>query len=68
MIDLKVWGEFLFAYWKFIKKYHSNETDNFGECVTEADALMKQYPQHVFHSMVFGFLEQKSIEAIRKQQ
>ncbi len=66
MIDLKTWGEWMFAYWKYIKKYHSNETDNFDDCVKEGSKLMDQFPQPIFRSMVFAFLEQKSIESIRK--
>lgn len=65
MIDLKTWGEFLFDFWKLIKKYHSNDTDNFQECVTEMNALMKTYPQNIFNAMVYAFLQQKSVEAIR---
>lgn len=67
MIDLKTWSEFLFDLWKYIKKYHSNETDNFEEAIKEADAIMTKYSRPLFNGIMFGFLEQKSLEAIRHQ-
>lgn len=67
MIDLNTWGDFLFAFWKFIKKYHSNATDNMAEAIKEADVIMKKYDKPLFNGIVFGFLEQKSFESIRHQ-
>ena len=67
MIDLKTWGDFMFTFWKFVKKYHSNATDNMEEAIKEADAIMKKYNKPLFNGIVFGFLEQKSFEAIRHQ-
>lgn len=68
MIDLKTWGDFLFAFWKFIKKYHDNSTDNMDDAVKEADSIMKKYNRPLFNGIIFGFLEQKSFEAIRQQK
>lgn len=45
MIDLKTWGDFLFTFWKFIKKYHDNSKDNMDEAVKEADSIMKEIQQ-----------------------
>lgn len=68
MIDLKTWSEFLFDLWKYIKKYHSNETDNFEAAVKDADAIMTRFGSRpLFNGIMFGFLEQKSLEAIRHQ-
>jgi hypothetical protein len=63
MIDVKRWGEFMFALWKKIKKYET--VDDWTKLMDEADALMNEYPQPVFRSMILAFLEQKSMESIR---
>ena len=63
MIELKQWSEFMFDFWKLIKKYQA-EVD-FDALVTEANTIMNKYPQNLFRSYIFGFLEQKSVEAIR---
>lgn len=63
MIDLKTWGDFMFALWKMIKKYQTVE--EFTKLMDDADAIMDKYPQPVFRMMVLGFLEQKNMEAIR---
>jgi hypothetical protein len=65
MIELKTWGEFMFAFWKVVKKYQTVE--NFGDLMDEADKLMETFPQPVFRGFVLGFLEQKSFEGIRNQ-
>lgn len=67
MIDLKTWSGFMFDFWKFVKAYHSNDTDNMEEAIKAADAIMKKYDRPLFNGIVFGFLEQKSFEAIRHQ-
>ena len=63
MIDVKRWGEFMFALWKKIKAYET--VDNWQKLMDEADKMMEQFPEPVFRAMVLGFLEQKSIESIR---
>ena len=63
MIDVKRWGEFMFALWKKIKAYET--VDNWTKLMDEADAMMEQFPEPVFRVMVLGFLEQKSMESIR---
>ena len=63
MIELKQWSEFMFDFWKLIKKYQA-EVD-FDALVAEANTIMNKYPQNLFSSYIFGFLEQKSVEAIR---
>lgn len=63
MIELKQWSEFMFDFWKLIKKYQA-EVD-FDALVAEANTIMNKYPQNLFRSYIFGFLEQKSVEAIR---
>ena len=62
-IELKQWSEFMFDFWKLIKKYQA-EVD-FDALVAEANTIMNKYPQNLFRSYIFGFLEQKSVEAIR---
>jgi hypothetical protein len=57
----------MWAFWKFVKAYRSNETDNFDEALKAADDLMSKYSQPLFRGYVMGFLEQKSFEAIRKE-
>lgn len=66
MIDLKTWGDFMFALWKMIKKYQTVE--EFTKLMDDADAIMDKYPQPVFRMMVLGFLEQKNMEAIRNNK
>lgn len=63
MIEIKRWGEFMFALWKKIKKYET--VDDWQKLMNEADAMMEQFPEPVFRAMVLGFLEQKSMESIR---
>ena len=63
MIDVKRWGEFMFALWKKIKKYET--VDDWTKLMDEADKMMEQFPEPVFRAMVLGFLEQKSMESIR---
>ena len=63
MIELKQWSEFMFDFWKLIKKYQV-EVD-FDALMADANAIMNKYPQNLFRSYIFGFLEQKNIEAIR---
>lgn len=58
----------MFDFWKFIKKYHDNSEDNMEQAVKEADRIMKKYDRNLFNMMIFGFLEQKSFEAIRGQK
>jgi hypothetical protein len=57
----------MWAFWKFVKAYRPNETDNFDEALKAADDLMSKYSQPLFRGYVMGFLEQKSFEAIRKE-
>lgn len=64
MISLKRWGDFLFAYWKFIKKYHDPSKDDYKECHMDASELLKEYTENVFQTLIFAFLEQKSFESI----
>ena len=45
MIELKTWGEFMFAFWKVVKKYQTVE--NFGDLMDEADKLMEAVVHHV---------------------
>ncbi len=66
MIELKEWSEFMFDFWKLIKK-HQKDVD-FEKLVTDVDVLSKKYPQNLFRGFLYGFLEQKSIEAIREEQ
>lgn len=63
MIDVKRWGEFMFALWKKIKAYET--VDDWQKLMDEADKMMEQFPEPVFRAMVLGFLEQKSMESIR---
>ena len=63
MIDVKRWGEFMFALWKKIKKYET--VDDWTKLMDEADKMMEQFPEPVFRSMILAFLEQKSMEGIR---
>lgn len=63
MIELKQWSEFMFDFWKLIKKYQA-EVD-FDALMADANTIMNKYPQNLFRSYIFGFLEQKNIEAIR---
>ncbi len=63
MIELKQWSEFMFDFWKLIKKYQADV--DFDALVAEANTIMNKYPQNLFRSYIFGFLEQKSVEAIR---
>ena len=63
MIELKQWSEFMFDFWKLIKKYQA-EVD-FDALVADANTIMNKYPQNLFRSYIYGFLEQKNIEAIR---
>lgn len=66
MITLKAWSEFLFDFWKFLKKYHG--TDNFEAAVKEADAIMTKHgSKWIFDGMMFGLLEQLSMESIRNK-
>lgn len=65
MIELKTWGEFMFAFWKVVKKYQ--KVENWSTLMDEADKLMETFPQPVFRGFVLGFLEQKSFEGIRNQ-
>jgi hypothetical protein len=53
----------MFDFWKLIKKYQA-EVD-FDALMADANAIMNKYPQNLFRSYIFGFLEQKNIEAIR---
>lgn len=62
-IELKQWSEFMFDFWKLIKKYQA-EVD-FDALMADANTIMNKYPQNLFRSYIFGFLEQKNIEAIR---
>lgn len=63
MIDVKTWGEFMFALWKMIKKYQT--VDDWTKLMDEADKMMAHYTEPVFRMMILGFLEQKSMESIR---
>lgn len=63
MIDVKRWGEFMFALWKKIKAYET--VKDWTKLMNEADTMMEQFPEPVFRAMVLGFLEQKSMESIR---
>ena len=63
MIDIKTWSEFMFAFWKMIKKYQT--VDNWTALMDEADKIMEKFVQPVFRGIVLGFLEQKSFENIR---
>lgn len=65
MIDIKRWGEFMFALWKKIKAYET--VKDWTKLMDEADKMMEQFPEPVFRAMVLGFLEQKSMESIRRQ-
>lgn len=65
MIDIKTWGEFMFAFWKFVKSHHDG--GNWTEIMNDADKIMDQFPQSVFRGIVFGFLEQTSFEDIRRE-
>ena len=65
MIDVKRWGEFMFALWKKIKAYET--VNDWQKLMDEADKLMETFPQPVFRGFVLGFLEQKSFEGIRNQ-
>lgn len=66
MIEQKRWGEFMFAFWKMIKKYMI--VSDWAALMDEADKMMSEYPEAVFRGIVFGFLEQKSIESIRNEK
>lgn len=63
-IKIETWQGFLFDLWKWIKKYWSNETDNYEEAIRAADTIMKKYDRHLFNAIMFGCLEQKSFESI----
>jgi hypothetical protein len=63
MIDVKRWGEFMFALWKKIKAYET--VKDWTKLMDEADKMMEQFPEPVFRSMILAFLEQKSMESIR---
>ena len=63
MIDVKTWGEFMFALWKKIKAYET--VKDWTKLMDEADKMMEQFPEPVFRSMILAFLEQKSMESIR---
>lgn len=63
MIDVKRWGEFMFALWKKIKAYET--VKDWQKLMDEADKMMEQFPEPVFRSMILAFLEQKSMESIR---
>lgn len=62
-LSLKNWSEFLFDFWKLVKKY--DEDVDFDKLIQEVNALGEKYPQNLFRGFLFGFLEQKSMEAIR---
>jgi hypothetical protein len=66
MIDVKRWGEFMFAFWKMIKAYQT--VKDWAKLMDEADKMMEQFPEPVFRSMILAFLEQKSMEGIRNEQ
>lgn len=65
MIDIKRWGEFMFAFWKMIKAYQTVE--DWTDLMNTADRMMNDYPEPVFRAYVYGFLEQKNIESIRAE-
>ena len=66
MIDIKTWGEFMFAFWKVIKAFDT--VDDFSKLMDAGDRLMNDYPQPVFRMIILGFLEQKSMEQIRSEE
>lgn len=63
MIDIKTWGEFLFALWKAIKKHQT--VKDWGAFIKEMESMMQQFPHPIFNTMILAFLEQKSMESIR---
>ena len=65
MIDIKRWGEFMFAFWKVVKTYQI--VSEWSKLMDEGDKLMNDFPEPVFRMMVLGFLEQKSLESIRSE-
>ena len=65
MIDIKRWGEFMFAFWKVVKAYQT--VSEWSKLMDEGDKLMNDFPEPVFRTIVLGFLEQKSLESIRSE-
>lgn len=65
MIEVKRWGEFLFAFWKVVK---ANQTvEDWTKFMDTGDKLMNDFPESVFRVMILGLLEQKSMESIRSE-
>ena len=50
MIDIKRWGEFMFAFWKMIKAYQTVE--DWTDLINTADRMMSDYPEPVFPGAV----------------
>lgn len=59
---IKEYGEFLFDYWKWVKKHWDN-TD-WDLMVQEAGALIKKYPEVHTRSIILGFMADKSESGI----
>jgi hypothetical protein len=66
MKTVKQYGEFMFEYWKWVKKYWQPKEQEWDSMVKDAGIIMEKYPENLCRNMILAFMADRSDESIGK--